>query len=366
MKINNKKLGISMYKTSFITVIIILFAMNTGCGTQQSAGNESKEEMKARQERQEAYLQELEHEREQRDKREREAGYIDLYSDISGIVLINGNATETRIKEYSSITIVLENASGKTYKLAVREDNGILFEAAPISIIVTGPYSKYSVSIVDTRTNKQEDFEVIQNTTGITIEKYIGKRKNVIIPETLYGQKVTVIGNDAFNYMPRWPSRSIEKQLSSVILPGTITSIENYAFYGNLLDTIIIPNSVISIGRYAFADCGLTSVKLGNRLQYIGEFAFNRNELTEITIPQSLAPRRTERSLSKQGEIIITVLAGICNYNFGHQNITRVTFPANMDDGNLDGFNIGLVNFYKSQNKRAGTYVKNGPVWVRE
>jgi hypothetical protein len=40
--------------------------------------------------------------------------------------------------------------------------------------------------------------------------------------------------------------------------------------------------------------------------------------------------------------------------------------PANMDEKNLVYFDTGFVNYWKSQNKKAGTYVKNGPVWSME
>ena len=30
------------------------------------------------------------------------------------------------------------------------------------------------------------------------------------------------------------------------------------------------------------------------------------------------------------------------------------------------GFEEGFVNFYLSQNRAAGTYVKRGPIWTRE
>ena len=42
-------------------------------------------------------------------------------------------------------------------------------------------------------------------------------------------------------------------QLTSVIIPNSVTSIGNYAFgHGNQLTSVVIPDSVISIGEGAF------------------------------------------------------------------------------------------------------------------
>ena len=62
----------------------------------------------------------------------------------------------------------------------------------------------------------------------------------------------------------------------NTVIPNTVTSIENQAFYQCTgLTSIAIPNSVTSIGNSAFSDCsGLTSVSIGNSLASIGNYAF--------------------------------------------------------------------------------------------
>ncbi len=64
--------------------------------------------------------------------------------------------------------------------------------------------------------------------------------------------------------------------LTSVTIPNSVTSIENYAFSGcSGLTSVSIPNSVTSIGGRAFEDCsGLTSVSIGNSVTSIGGWAF--------------------------------------------------------------------------------------------
>ena len=83
------------------------------------------------------------------------------------------------------------------------------------------------------------------------------------------------IANYAFEYC---------RDLTSVTIPNSVTSIGAGAFYGcSGLTSVTIPNSVTSIGEEAFSDCkSLTSVKCSNNNIKIGKDAFSYcNKLTE-------------------------------------------------------------------------------------
>lgn len=59
------------------------------------------------------------------------------------------------------------------------------------------------------------------------------------------------------------------------IIPNSITSIGDWAFYGSSIASISIPNSVTSIGYRAFFRCSsLTSVTIPNSVMSIGDWAF--------------------------------------------------------------------------------------------
>ena len=77
----------------------------------------------------------------------------------------------------------------------------------------------------------------------------------------------------------------------NTIIPATVTSIGQFAFYGySGLTSIVIPNSVTSIVEYAFYSCyGLTSVTISNNVTRVGSNAFNHcSGLTSIIIGNSV------------------------------------------------------------------------------
>ena len=81
------------------------------------------------------------------------------------------------------------------------------------------------------------------------------------------------------------------KLITDLVVPDSVTSIVNYAFYDCIgLTSVTIPDSVTSIGGAAFHGCsGLTSVTIGNGVTLIGYSAFfGCSGLTSVTIPDSV------------------------------------------------------------------------------
>ncbi len=94
----------------------------------------------------------------------------------------------------------------------------------------------------------------------------------VVIPSTLGGYPVTVIGDSAF--------RSCNK-ITSVTIPDSVTYISPYAFCNcTNLTSVTIEGDTTTIGAYAFIDCtALASVTLPDSTIDIYEAAFQRTAL---------------------------------------------------------------------------------------
>ena len=161
-------------------------------------------------------------------------------------------------------------------------------------------------------------FDISVSNNQVTITGFTGLGGSIVIPSNIQGFPVITIGDHAFE----------DNQLTSVVIPDSVTTIERRAFRGNQLTSIRIPDSVTSIGedafsfnqltsvtipdsvtsiggQHAFASNQLTSVTIGNSVTYIGVGAFGGNQLTSVTIPDS-----------------VTSLSG-----FNNNQLTSITIP---------------------------------------
>lgn len=92
---------------------------------------------------------------------------------------------------------------------------------------------------------------------------------------------VEVIGDQAFQ----------STGIQSVDLPGSLLSINDYAFYGTgYLSSIEVPGKVKTIGEYAFYSCrSLSEINLGGDLLSIGNYAFyNCKAVAGIRLPDKV------------------------------------------------------------------------------
>ena len=112
-----------------------------------------------------------------------------------------------------------------------------------------------------------------------TIRAYAFWDKNIV--SVIIPNSVTSIGADAFHGC---------YSLTSVVIPNSVTSLGESAFQGcSSLTSIEIPNSVTSIGADAFHGCySLTSIEIPNSVTSIGRRAFSGcSSLTSVVIPNS-------------------------------------------------------------------------------
>lgn len=123
---------------------------------------------------------------------------------------------------------------------------------------------------------------------GIDVATFNGcdEISSVIIPNT-----VTTIGNSAFYRC---------EKLASVIIPGSVTTIGNYAFYAcKALTSVTLPYGLTTIEYWAFAESGLKEITIPNSVQSIGYWAFTDTEIKEVYIPSSLTDLKTIGTFDK-------------------------------------------------------------------
>ena len=109
---------------------------------------------------------------------------------------------------------------------------------------------------------------------------------NIVIPD-IY----TSIADSAFESVVSISAggRTRFPNLTSVIIPDSITSIGREAFAGNSLTNVVIPDSVTKFSdEQQFRDNKLTDITLSKNLKEISAGAFTRNQLRSVDIPDSV------------------------------------------------------------------------------
>ena len=118
------------------------------------------------------------------------------------------------------------------------------------------------------------------NSNQCAITSYNGTSQSLVIPSYIDSKEVVEIAQNAF----------LNKGLTSVVLPATVSKIGNYAFSGNSLTSINLLN-VEEVGTEAFANNDLVSVNTG-KISDISAGAFMNNSIISLTINEGVTAIR--------------------------------------------------------------------------
>lgn len=121
------------------------------------------------------------------------------------------------------------------------------------------------------------EWSVLEDGT-LKIDGYKGDEEKVVIPSEIDGKRVTVIGNNSFQF----------GEITSITIPNSVTAIGVCAFASCTSLTLInIPESVNEIGEMAFMGCSLlTSLNLPDSVTVISGCTFaGCTSLSSISIP---------------------------------------------------------------------------------
>ncbi|MDR0908568.1 MAG: leucine-rich repeat domain-containing protein [Spirochaetaceae bacterium] len=163
---------------------------------------------------------------------------------------------------------------------------------------------------------KTNEYDFTFNITGITLVKYNGSDKKIIIPNKIGPWPITELEGYADSSV-----HGVYNRIDTVIMPDSITKIGNYVFGWNNLTNVTIPDGVTIIGDRAFASNKLTSIVIPDSVTFIDDTAFSGNQLTSITIGDN-------------------VLLGY--------------YP----------FDEEFIKSYDTNGRKAGVYTRNGKAWI--
>lgn len=97
---------------------------------------------------------------------------------------------------------------------------------------------------------------------------------NVVIPDTIGNVAVQKIGASAFR----------EKQLTSVSMPDSITSLGRFAFAYNSLTNLVLPRGLTSSGHQAFQNNQIHSVVIPSNITSITDYCFQTNQISSLVL----------------------------------------------------------------------------------
>ena len=252
---------------------------------------------------------------------------------------------------------------------------------ADVSVVIGTPSFDISPTLIPS--GATVDYELITNRTGVTM---VGTRINIATNITPREYTITVKAKGKDNYngetgatfkldviLPTrkncftFSSRTITAYTCSstdIVIPTSIggvavRSIGTRAFYNNNLTSVTIPNSVTSIGDYAFSNNNLSSVTIPNSVTSIGDFAFYNNNLTSVTIPNSVTSIG-DYAFSNNNLTSVTIpnsVTSIGDYAFYNNNFTSVTIPNSV---------TSIGNFAFSYNNLTSVTIPNSMTSIRD
>ncbi len=178
---------------------------------------------------------------------------------------------------------------------------------------------------------------------GIEITKYNGKEKNIVVPETIDGIAVKVIGYRAFKKGGVFDTNKYPEQIT---LPDSVIKIGEEAFDGCInLKKVNLPKKLCLLGEWAFCDCeSLETIKIPDTLNVISEAAFADTGLKKIVIPANITQigESSFAGCSKLEKIVFAKKSKLKSIGFqafiSCDNLKTVSFPSSLEMLDGDAF----------------------------
>jgi hypothetical protein len=182
----------------------------------------------------------------------------------------NGVSIVSPENVFATVTFSNVNANDITDRLTIRiaSVNGIGAQTAAQNRVLQ--IQALSKNEWDDNQQKTKDFILKDN----TLVDYIGDNKNIVIPESAWGDPTFIFTIGAYVFGSN--QATWQKHITNVSIPDSVTTIETAAFRYSSLTSVTIPDSVTDIGNYAFYNNPLTSVSIGANVN-IGKGAFPNN-----------------------------------------------------------------------------------------
>ena len=215
---------------------------------------------------------------------ENNAGWQDYLANGPGEWIYEYDSTAERVQKL----VIGKNVTTLSIYDAKQMNEDTLMETDYLLIGHAGPYQKeVSIAMQDPKSmppkiEVEEGNSVFTVVDGLLINK---KKQSVVLSEI---DVSNVVIPDGIKSIEAWAF--YHRKLKSVTFPSTLTTIGTAAFSGcDALTQVVLPDSVVKVEACAFNNCSLQSITLSKRLKTIEGFAFSGCDMQEITIPEGVS-----------------------------------------------------------------------------
>ena len=224
-------------------------------------------------------------------------------------------------------------------------------------------FDEHTIKIVSSKGTAQANFNVMKSVQArATFSQYYDSDKDIYLPldtpvtltwdELKTGKDASKYGYDASKISNTQIGDSAFSTiaLKEIVIPNTVTSIENKAFFGcKSLLSISISDNVVSIGDRAFQNCtSLTSIDIPSGVTSIGDSAFQKcTSLTSIDIPSGVTLIGNMVFSGCKNLINITIPDGVTSIGDSAfqscESLTSITIPDSVTSIKCGAF-LGCTN----------------------
>lgn len=142
------------------------------------------------------------------------------------------------------------------------------------SRIATDGESSVNLYCIWEEQSSSSDFEYASDDNGISISKYTGKSKTVVLPESINGKNVYKIEKGAF----------AGSDIEYAVIPKTVTKIEDGAFSDcRLLETLVIFDTLTGVTDESFENCRqLKNLRINAALDHYASVSDGNNKIDRV------------------------------------------------------------------------------------
>lgn len=212
--------------------------------------------------------------------------------------------------------------------------------------VVVIPESVTSIAPATSETTPFEDNTILIVYGNSYAEKYANDNyfTSVVIAEGEDSQIQTYV-IDGIKYLTSNGTAivvSADSSVRDVVIPETVGGctvkiIGNEAFYGSAMKTIELPRGLTKIGKQAFSGCDFSNIKIPENVTYIGSRAFGScRNLTDIVIPEGVTKIEsgTFSSCSSLNSVVIPGTVESIGYQaFAYcNNLSNIKIPVGVKE----------------------------------